>query len=77
MRINFIKIDSGSKNRCSILQKYQAFPYSIGDVSDTNGYKLPIKYRKISINFAEIGILEVKAGVDKSLYVRTYVHKTE
>ena len=40
--------------------------YSVGDASDSNGYKLPPKYRKIKINFAEIEILEVKTGVQVS-----------
>ena len=55
--------DSGSKNGGSSLQKYQSFSYSIGDVSDANGYKLPPKYRKMRINFVKIEILEVKTGV--------------
>ena len=52
-----------NKNGGSSLQKYQSFSYSIGDVSDANGYKLPPKYRKMRINFVKIEILEVKTGV--------------
>ena len=48
------------------LQKYQAFSHSIGDASDANGYKLPPKYWQIRINFAEIGILEVKTRIQVS-----------
>ena len=67
-----INRDSESKNGGSGLQKYQTFSYSIGDASDANGYKLPPKYWKIRINFAEIGILEVKTGVQVSINTKHF-----
>ena len=36
------------------------------NASNINGYKLPPKYRKIRINFVNIGIQKVKIGVPVS-----------
>ena len=66
MRINFVKIEILEVKTGVQVSKYQSFSYSIGDVSDANGYKLPPKYQKMRINFVKIEILEVKTGFKSS-----------
>ena len=69
MRINFVKIEILEvKTGVQVSENINHFHiYSIGDVSDANGYKLSPKYRKMIIfNFTKIEILEVKMGVQVS-----------